>query len=1010
MLNASARRARIAFALLYVLLPEILTAQTGAEQTARHSDQPTANRSESEQAAFLAHRAALREAAASHQPGQSLQGRVPRALPLRPSTQMIGATTVFTVNIDYDDPDNNPGDGVCYDGFGNGTFDECTMRAAIEEANSVPGTDPVVIRIDMMSVARGAQVTASHNDIEDLWTLFVNTPASVDTNSVLPPITRDNVLIDATTQLDGSGDGTFPDAYCGTLVGGDTSVVKVALDGSLLGGSTAAGLEILADNVEIRGLAIKNFPGHGITATAADSLKIDCTYVGTDHYGRASAGNGASGVAESGGSNFRFTHGIASANLVAGIHSSSPRAIVDSSFVGVDVTGTDALGNGMSGVYVGGVEGLVSGVISSDNAVGLTLAGDSAVVTNSSFGIGLNPPTSLPNGTGILVEGNVNSIGGVAGERVVASGNTSFGIDLEPGTTGNLVAGAIVGTNPSGTTAIPNGVGIRDRGTGNEIGEEMPPPPSAHTNLSSATAAIPEADGWSNLISGNTGDGVQLTGTSTLVAAFIGTNSAGSAGIPNGGNGVNITGGSATLIGGTAAGAGNLISANGLSGVALAGAATGVSIAGNYIGTDVSGTADLGNIGSGIRANSSGSVTIGGSAAASNLVFFNGAAGVRIDGAGPVTVQENAISANDGLGIDLSGDGVTPNDGGSPPDTDAGPNGLQNFPVIDAAEVINPTTVAVSFDFESTPSTEFRFDYYRNASPDPSGNGEGAVWLSSTLASTTAGGILGLGIGFDVADLPVGSFVTVTATSPSGQTSEFSNAVVVTGSVIELTDSRLLLEGPYAGGSMSTLLLTNGHIPLAQPHGDPIFNGSLQEFDDVVSVVSIPAGTVDWLTISLRKGVQSGTEAFRRVAFLQNNGLITDLDGSNTLQFVDADTTAYYLVVCHRNHLCAMSAAPIDFSGGPASYDFSTALTQAYTTGGAPMKNLGGGSFGLFAADSNVDDIVTAPDFNLWNAATTAGQVGYRAPDHNLDGIVTAPDFNLWNANTTAGAASRVPN
>ncbi|HEX9833787.1 MAG TPA: hypothetical protein VGA66_12035, partial [Mycobacterium sp.] len=60
----------------------------------------------------------------------------------------------------------------------------------------------------------------------------------------------------------------------------------------------------------------------------------------------------------------------------------------------------------------------------------------------------------------------------------------------------------------------------------------------------------------------------------------------------------------------------------------------------------------------------------------------------------------------------------------------------------------------------------------------------------------------------------------------------------------------------------------------------------------------------------------------------------------------------------------------------------------------------------MWAGDGNGDGQVTAPDFNLWNAATTAGQTGYRPSDYNMDAQVTAPDFNLWNANTTAGAAT----
>jgi hypothetical protein len=104
-----------------------------------------------------------------------------------------------------------------------------------------------------------------------------------------------------------------------------------------------------------------------------------------------------------------------------------------------------------------------------------------------------------------------------------------------------------------------------------------------------------------------------------------------------------------------------------------------------------------------------------------------------------------------------------------------------------------------------------------------------------------------------------------------------------------------------------------------------------------------------------------------------------------------------------------MSSVLVDFSSGSGTWDFTTAMTQAYSGGGSPMKDLGDGSFGLFAADNNADGNVTAPDFNQWNAETTAGATGYVRGDHNLDSNVTAPDFNLWNANTTAGAATQVP-
>jgi hypothetical protein len=73
------------------------------------------------------------------------------------------------------------------------------------------------------------------------------------------------------------------------------------------------------------------------------------------------------------------------------------------------------------------------------------------------------------------------------------------------------------------------------------------------------------------------------------------------------------------------------------------------------------------------------------------------------------------------------------------------------------------------------------------------------------------------------------------------------------------------------------------------------------------------------------------------------------------------------------------------------------------------MKDLGDGYFGLFAADANADGLVTAPDFNAWNPATSAGLTGYEQADFDLDGVVSAPDFNLWISNTTVGARSGVP-
>jgi hypothetical protein len=86
-----------------------------------------------------------------------------------------------------------------------------------------------------------------------------------------------------------------------------------------------------------------------------------------------------------------------------------------------------------------------------------------------------------------------------------------------------------------------------------------------------------------------------------------------------------------------------------------------------------------------------------------------------------VTIRGNSIFGNALLGIDLGADGATPNDAG---DGDSGENDLQNFPVIGTALVS-----AVSGALNSTADAIFIIDFYANAAADPSGFGEGEIYL-----------------------------------------------------------------------------------------------------------------------------------------------------------------------------------------------------------------------------------------------------------------------------------------
>lgn len=204
---------------------------------------------------------------------------------------------------------------------------------------------------------------------------------------------------------------------------------------------------------------------------------------------------------------------------------------------------------------------------------------------------------------------------------------------------------------------------------------------------------------------------------------------------------------------------------------------------------------------------------------------------------------------------------------------------------------------------------------------------------------------------------------------------------------------------------MSTGIYAN--LPLNQPFSDAMYVGTSLEYDGLESVSVVPDSVVDWVLVSLRSGAGPLTEVYETPAFLKQKGQIIGLDGGPLELPVPDDD--YFVVIRHRNHIPIMSADPVTFTGGGGTWDARTDVNATYSTGPTALKSLGGGKYGLFAADGNADGDITAPDFNLWNAATSAGLTGYQPADFNLDGIVTAPDFNLWNANTGAGAASQVP-
>ncbi len=193
---------------------------------------------------------------------------------------------------------------------------------------------------------------------------------------------------------------------------------------------------------------------------------------------------------------------------------------------------------------------------------------------------------------------------------------------------------------------------------------------------------------------------------------------------------------------------------------------------------DQIGTAALPNGGSGIRLTNVSDALVGSDqngtddASETNVIAYNGGDGIQILNDGSASTGDrldgNVIHDNDQLGIDLGGDGVTPNDAG---DTDTGPNGLNNFPVLVRAEGGGGGGISGRLDTTNDPAGQDVTLFIADTC-DPSGHGEGGVIVGTAHVTPDATGVSAFSIA--LTGLPAGKFVTAVATDAAGSTSEYS--------------------------------------------------------------------------------------------------------------------------------------------------------------------------------------------------------------------------------------------
>jgi hypothetical protein len=346
---------------------------------------------------------------------------------------------------------------------------------------------------------------------------------------------------------------------------------------------------------------------------------------------------------------------------------------------------------------------------------GIVITGTGGTVVEGTFvGTNASGTASIGNGMGGLLISNSggNSVGGsTAATRNVISGNNGNGVEIAgQNSSENVILGNYVGLDAFGSALIGNtGSGIYVNGPNNTIG---------------GTAV-----GAGNVVSGNESGGIYVFGAAatenTLCGNQVGTSANGTEPLGNVGWGIWVRS-QANTVGGSASGSCNIISGNSAGGIYIApiGAAENV-VRGNLIGTDVSGSLGLANEGPGIRIQAPRNTVGGADAADANIVAFNKGSGIEIGSGTDNMLSGNQVFLNEGLGIDLGGDGVTLNDDG---DGDSGANGLQNYPELVSAAVDSlNNTVRIQGSLNSIPNATFMVEFFHSTEADSSGYGDGAT-------------------------------------------------------------------------------------------------------------------------------------------------------------------------------------------------------------------------------------------------------------------------------------------